>query len=56
MIILGDSPDDVKSLQLLENYCDKWSLEINMLKTNVMVFRKRDDVRPTEIFVYKGNV
>ena len=57
MIILGDSPDDVnKSLQLLENYCDKWSLEVNTLKTKAMVFRKRGDVRPNEIFVYKGNV
>jgi len=57
MIILGDSPNDVnKSLQLLEMYCDKWCHEINSLKTEVIVFRKRGDVRANKICVYKGNV
>ena len=39
MIILGETPDELqKSLNLLHTYCEEWSLDVNILKTKVIVF------------------
>ena len=54
MIIWGDSPDG-KSLQFLDNYGDKWSLEVNTFKTKALVFWKQCGVGANELFFYKGN-
>ena len=42
MVLLGKSPQDLQhSLNKLYEYCTKWGLEVNTVKTNVVVFRKR---------------
>jgi hypothetical protein len=39
--ILGNSPEEINtSLVLLYSYCTKWSLEVNVNGTKVLVFRK----------------
>jgi hypothetical protein len=53
MAILGNSPEEINnSLVLLHNYCTKWSLEVNVDKTKVMVFRKRGGLLSSENFLY----
>ena len=57
MAILGNSVDDLQnSLNLLENYCKRWGLEVNTEKTKVMVFRKRGKIRNDEKWFYCNNV
>ena len=56
MIILGDTPEDLQnSLNLLHTYCEEWSLDVNILKTKVMVFRKRGNLRLNESFTYNDS-
>ena len=56
MVIIGDSPEDLQNkLDLLYNYCQQWSLEVNVLKTKVMVFRKRGRLLASENWTYNGN-
>ena len=56
MVILGKSVEDVQnSLNLLENYCRRWGLEVNTDTTKVMVFQKRGDLLPNEKWLYKTN-
>ena len=56
MVILGDSPVELQnSLNLLYSYCNKWSLEVNAQKTQVMVFRKRGKLLQNECFSYNGS-
>ena len=40
-------------LNLLEKYCDKWKLQVNINKTKVMIFRKGGGVRKNASFTYK---
>ena len=57
MVILGNSPEEInKSLDLLCEYFDRWSLEVIVDKTKVMVFRKRGGLLPSEEFLYKGHM
>ena len=56
MVILGNSVDKINaSLELLSNYCNTWSLEVNAQKTKVMVFRKRGGLLNSEVFTFNGN-
>ena len=56
MVILGNSVDVIDtSLELLCNYCNTWSLEVNAQKTKVMVFRKRGGLLNSEVFTFNGN-
>jgi len=42
MVIIGKSVDEINtSLEVLSNYCNTWSLDVNAQKTKVMVFRRR---------------
>lgn len=51
--ILGHSLCDLQSnLDFLYNCCQTWSLEVNISKTKIMVFRKRVNVHSNEIFTY----
>ncbi|XP_053406312.1 adhesion G-protein coupled receptor V1-like [Mercenaria mercenaria] len=55
MVILGNSVKEInESLKLLNVYCKKWSLEVNVEKTKVMVFRKRGGILHNEEFLYNG--
>ena len=40
-------------LDLLEQYCDKWKLTVNINKTKIMVFRKGGLLRRNMCFKYK---
>ena len=57
MVVLGKSVNDLQqSLDLLKQYCDNWDLEVNILKTKTMVFRKRGDIFENEKWYFDGNL
>ena len=42
MVIIGDSPEELQAiLNTLHDYCSKWGLEVNTVKTKIVVFHKR---------------
>lgn len=43
-----------RKLNLLAMYCDRYQLEVNIRKTNVVVFRGRGNLRDNEKWYYKG--
>ena len=56
VVILGKDRDDLpKSLDRLEHYCNKWGLQVNTEKTNIIVFRKRGGLWNNEYWTYKGD-
>ena len=51
MVILGNSPADLQQrLDLLSEYCSKWGLQVNTVKSKILVFRKRGGFRPDEVW------
>ena len=57
MVIFGKSEDDLQnSLDLLHVYYVKWGLEVNIVKTKIMVFRKRGCLRSQEKWLYNNEV
>ena len=57
MVVLGKFANDLQqSLDLLKQYCDKWDLEVNILKTKTMVFRKRGDIFENEKWYFDGKL
>ena len=43
MVLLGDTPEDLQnSWDKLQEYCQKWGLEVNVLKTKIVVLEKED--------------
>ena len=56
MILFGDSHIDLQHrLDMLKSYCDRWGLIVNTEKTKVMVFRKRGNTIPNELWHYGGS-
>ena len=54
IVILSETEDGLhKGLLLLESYCDKWRLTVNIKKTKIMIFRK-GRLRQNISFFYKG--
>ena len=43
-------------MNALYEYCEGWSLTVNIERTKVMVFRKRDGILGTESYSYNENV
>ena len=44
MVLLGDTPEELQnSLNKLHEYCLKWGLEVNTIKTKVIVFFENED-------------
>ena len=41
-------------IRILEEFCSKWGLRVNMEKTKVMVFRRGGKIKREENFYYKG--
>ena len=39
---------------VLEQFCDKWGMKVNLNKTKVMVFRRGGSTRREEVFYFKG--
>lgn len=55
MVIIGDSPEELQlSLNNLHDYCSKWGLEVNTVKTKIVVFRKRGRLYANENWTYNG--
>ena len=54
--ILADSPEGLqKSLDLLDNYCEKWKLTVNAEKTKIVVFESQNTHETDRYeFMYKG--
>ena len=54
-VIFADDPQTLqKSLHCLEIYCNKWKLKVNVAKTKVMIFGKRQ-YNGDATFIFKGN-
>jgi hypothetical protein len=55
LVIVGDQVGRVqKVLNTLAEFCKKWGLQVNMSKTNSMVFRKGGIVKRNEVFYFDG--
>ena len=55
IVLFGKTPEELqKSLNILEEYCDKWKLTVNTMKTKIVVFRKGGRLPANLHFVYKG--
>lgn len=39
----------------LEKYCEQWSMEVNLDKSEIMVFRKGGRLAKTEEWYYREN-
>lgn len=56
MVLIGLTPVDLQNtLNNLSIYCDKWGLEVNVLKSKIMVFRKRGGLKRGEQWFYRGD-
>lgn len=54
MVVMSDSASGLqKALHALDNYCDKWKLQVNVSKTKVVIFNSR--VIPKNTVFYIGN-
>ena len=52
MLLLNSSEQGLKrSLQILDDYCDKWQLVVNIKKTKIMIFNK---IKTKSTFEYRG--
>ena len=55
MVLLAQSAPDLQALlNSLEVYTDKWSLEVNVIKTKIMIFRNGGKIRTDEEWFYKN--
>ena len=55
LVILALTKEDLQEkLQILEDYCDKWGLEVNIKKTKIMIFNKQGSVIRKHQFFYKN--
>jgi len=49
MVVIGETPKDLQlSLNRLQDYCNTWSLKVNISKIKDLVFRKRSNIRANE--------
>ena len=55
IFIFSNTAEEMQnSLNLLSNYCERWKLKVNVMKTKVMVFRKGGILPKRLIFYYNG--
>ena len=55
IILFANDKENLQlSLNILENYCNRWKLKVNTQKTKVMVLRKGDRLRDNISFYYDG--
>ena len=55
IIIFSNTAEEMQnSLNLLSNYCERWKLKVNVMKTKVMVFRKGGILPQRLNFYYNG--
>ena len=56
IVLFGKTPDELqKSPDILEAYCDRWRLTVNIAKTKVLVFRSGGRLPLNLIFTFKGS-
>ena len=56
LIILSDTKEGLqKQIDRIGVYCDKWKLEVNIKKTKIMIFNRRNNLLKTS-FNYKDSV
>ena len=56
IVLFGKTPDELqKSLDILEAYCDRWNLTVNIAKTKVVVFQKGGRLPAQLQFTFKGS-
>ena len=54
IVLFGKSPENLqKSLNILEEYCERWKLTINTMQTKIVVFRKGCNLPEKLHFIYK---
>ena len=57
LVLISTSRDDLqRSLDALQNYCEKWKLEINFKKTKALVFSKGTRVDKTPFMVQNNKI
>ena len=53
IVLIGDTVGSVqKLLDVLAEFCDKWGLQVNMLKTKVLVYRNGGIIKNNEKFFF----
>ena len=56
IVLIGDKIGHVQRLlNLLKDYCNKWGLKVNMLKTKMLVYRNGGIVKRNERCYFDGN-
>lgn len=56
IVIFSNTAEDLqKALDLLEQYCNRWRLKLNVSKTKIMVFRKGGQLPRNLSFTYEGS-
>ena len=56
IVLFGNTSEELqKSLDVLEEYCDRWRLTVNTSKTKILIFRKGGRLSGDLQFKYKGN-
>ena len=55
IIVMATTASDLqKALDILENYCTRWKLTINIIKTKIVIFRKGGRLPLNVKYTYKG--
>ena len=55
IVLLGDTVLELqKKINILEKFCDKWGMEVNLTMTQVIVFRNGGKTSKSERFTYKS--
>ena len=55
IVLFGNSAAELQNLiHILEEYCQKWELKVNITKTKVVIFRKGGILPNGLRFIYEG--
>ena len=55
IVLFGKTAEELqKSLNILEEYCNRWKLTVNTMKTKIVVFRKGGRLPTNLQFIYNG--
>ena len=55
LVQCADLPGRLQSqLNVLADFCEKWGMQVNFDKTNVMVFRSGGIIKRNELWYFKG--
>lgn len=55
IVILADDPEILENMiNNLENYCNMWGMEVNLSKSQIMIFRKGGKMSVNESWKFNG--